>query len=249
MKPYVKSRRKGSKLYSRGEKVHEILMLRAEQTTLEWVDRVEYQQRILRKKAVRKAGQSKSPLKNNTLVKTSTDGLYDVSPNANTMNAPSNFFFTEDYKTQAILTDTSTSGNENEGNVTIQDDERKLEPKSMHNHTIDAFSMVETRKGFLNAKVHSTLSTNTQNQIMGVYCIHWRRTGTLHENETKLIVNCVETVEAPLNIYCYIDEKMYVKVPMTLLITLKNTTNSTLHLKSLLKNADNFMFAGHSQVC
>lgn len=57
-----------------------------------------------------------------------------------------------------------------------------------------------------------------------------------------------EIVEAPLNIYCYFDEKMYVKVPMTLEITLKNSSNSTLHLKCFLKNADNFMFAGNTQV-
>lgn len=57
-----------------------------------------------------------------------------------------------------------------------------------------------------------------------------------------------EIVEAPLNIYCYLDEKMYVKVPMTLTITLKNSTNATIHLKSCLKNADNFMFAGNTQV-
>lgn len=58
----------------------------------------------------------------------------------------------------------------------------------------------------------------------------------------------IEIVQAPLNIYCYFDEKMYVKVPMTLNITLKNSTNATIHLKSYLKNADNFMFAGNTQV-
>lgn len=58
----------------------------------------------------------------------------------------------------------------------------------------------------------------------------------------------LEIVDAPLNIYCYLDEKMYVKVPMTLTITLKNSSNATIHLKSFLKNADNFMFAGHTQV-
>lgn len=35
---------------------------------------------------------------------------------------------------------------------------------------------------------------------------------------------------------------------MTLTITLKNSTNATIHLKSFLKNTDNFMFAGNTQV-
>lgn len=83
---------------------------------------------------------------------------------------------------------------------------------------------------------------------LGVYCIQWRRVGENRQNETKLIIKCIEIVDAPLNLYCYMDEKMYVKCAMTLTIVLRNTTKSTLHLKSQLKNADNFMFAGHSQV-
>ncbi|XP_031630878.1 trafficking protein particle complex subunit 11 [Contarinia nasturtii] len=206
-KPYVKSHRKIDKSYSRGEKVYDVLLLRAEQTTLEWV----YQPFV------------KSPQKNNVFTKVSS--------------------FVENHKPFA-----NTQNNENLENDSNKVIEHILEPKTMYNHTIDAFNMVENRKGFLNAHtLHSSTSVNVKNQIIGVYCIRWRRTGEVNENETKLIVNCIEIVEAPLNIYCYLDEKMYVKVPMTLLITLKNTSNSTLHLKSFLKNADNFMFAGHSQ--
>lgn len=129
------------------------------------------------------------------------------------------------------------------------------EQKMIYNHTVDAFTMIENSKGFLCANVlnvdnnNQSASANKSNQqIIGVYCIRWRRAGERFENESKLLVNCIEIVEAPLNIYCFLDEKMYVKVPMTLKITLKNMTNSTIHLKTVLKNADNFMFAGHSQV-
>ena len=57
-----------------------------------------------------------------------------------------------------------------------------------------------------------------------------------------------EIVDAILNIYCHLDEKMYVKVPMTLTITVKNSSKRTLHLKCSLKNADNFMFSGNTHV-
>lgn len=129
------------------------------------------------------------------------------------------------------------------------------EQKMVYNHAVDAFTMIENSKGFLCANVLNVDNNNqvtsvarSNQQIIGVYCIRWRRAGEPFENESKLLVNCIEIVEAPLNIYCFLDEKMYVKVPMTLKITLRNMTNSTIHLKSWLKNADNFMFAGHSQV-
>lgn len=126
------------------------------------------------------------------------------------------------------------------------------EQKMIYNHTVDAFAMIENSKGFLCATILSVdnqlASTKPNQQIMGVYCIRWRRAGASVENESKLLVKCIEIIEAPLNLYCFLDEKMYVKVPMTLKITLRNMTNSTIHLKSCLKNADNFMFAGHSQV-
>lgn len=125
--------------------------------------------------------------------------------------------------------------------------------KMIYNHTVDAFTMIEKSKGFLCANVLNvdnqlTSSIKPNPQIVGVYCVRWRRAGEPFENESKLLVHCIEIVEAPLNLYCFLDEKMYVKVPMTLKITLRNVTNSTIHLKSCLKNADNFMFAGHSQV-
>lgn len=58
----------------------------------------------------------------------------------------------------------------------------------------------------------------------------------------------LDIAEAPLIIYCHLEEKVYVKMPMNFQITLRNTSNTTLHLKSFLKNAENFMFSGNTQV-
>lgn len=151
-------------------------------------------------------------------------------------NVINGMLITQEYESDATKTDDSVH-----------------EQKMIYNHTVDAFTMIENSKGFLCANVLSIDKNNQMksaksNQQIGIYSIRWRRAGDSFENESKLLVNCIEIVEAPLNIYCFLDEKMYVKVPMTLKITLRNVTNSTIHLKSWLKNADNFMFAGHSQV-
>lgn len=201
-----------------------MLLLHADQTTLEWVDRTDYQ----------KTASYLKPLpKNKSIATKSTknSSVIDVSMN----------IFSDDFKTNSI---------ENENQENVQNDEIP-EPKTIYNHTIDGFNMIESRKGFLNANtitLHNKVSNEILPQIMGIYCVRWRRSGQLSENESKFLVKSIEIVEAPLSIHCYLDETMYVKVPMTLIISLRNTTNSTLHLKTGLKNADNFMFAGHSQV-
>lgn len=220
-----------------------MLLLRAEQTSVEWIDRENF---LHKKRGALLPPRRKSiSRKSNILTKTNTE-----------------LSIVNDFNSSSIVEDfvSSFGGNdhlENESNKIVE--QHILEPKIMYNNTIDAFNMIENQKGFLianaNANTSTTKTTETKlnNRIIGIYCIRWRRHSEtagneIKENETKLIVNCIEIIEAPLNVSCYLDEKMYVKVPMTLLITLTNTTNSTLHLKSFLKNADNFMFAGHSQV-
>lgn len=153
---------------------------------------------------------------------------------SNSTNVINGMLITQEYEADAAKTDDSVH-----------------EQKMIYNHTIDAFAMIENSKGFLCANVLNVENQSTKpsaQHIIGVYCVRWRRAGESLENESKLLVNCIEIIEAPLNLYCFLDEKMYVKVPMTLKITLRNMTNATIHLKSCLKNADNFMFAGHSQV-
>lgn len=238
-------------MYEKGEQLCDIRLLHAEQSSLEWIDRKDYHEKKiqmpLRKIPVHQLSDSLN-----------TKILGDASmpsKNLNTSNIMETSLNTscEDIKSHTIPLNTSN------GNLMTQDYETESnkmdgiihEPKMIHNHTIDAFNMIENSKGFLNANIlnsHSVSSTINQNrQIIGIYCIRWRRAGEKYENETKFMVNSIEIVDAPLNLYCYMDEKMYVKVPMTLTITLRNSTNSTIHLKSYLKNADNFMFAGHSQ--
>lgn len=48
-KPYKKSRRKYGQVYSKGEKLLDIRMLCAEQTTVEWIDLKEFKERKFQK--------------------------------------------------------------------------------------------------------------------------------------------------------------------------------------------------------
>lgn len=236
------------KIYVLGDKLHDMRLLHAEQSSSNWVNHVEYQQQII----------SKKPRKYH-LQKLSTNKIVE-KPSSDSSMALKNQYTTvadakEEFKTSISAINAITDGNLPFMGISDSPQTEIMQgPKTIYNHTIDAFKMVENRKGFLDTQtinLHETLPDQSRRfrQIYGVYCIRWRRAGDISENESKFIINSIEIVEAPLNIYCYLDEKMYVKVPMTLRITLKNTTNSTLPLKSFLKNADNFMFAGHSQVC
>uniref|UniRef100_A0A1B0G1W3 Trafficking protein particle complex subunit 11 n=1 Tax=Glossina morsitans morsitans TaxID=37546 RepID=A0A1B0G1W3_GLOMM len=54
----------------------------------------------------------------------------------------------------------------------------------------------------------------------------------------------------PLNIYCSIEERAYVKMPMTFKITFKNSTAKVIHLIAtlIINNSDSFICSGHKQL-
>lgn len=86
--------------------------------------------------------------------------------------------------------------------------------------------------------------------IFGVFCIRWRRANGKEENESKFVISGMDIAEPPLNIYCTIEEKMFVKMPMAFKVVLKNPTTHVLHLIANLSisKTDNFICSGHKQV-
>lgn len=88
----------------------------------------------------------------------------------------------------------NTVGQENSDNTTAATTAVQL-PKVIYNNAIDAFTLIENRKGFLNTSAANLATATSTMQIteptMGVYCVRWRRTDETAENETKLLVNCV----------------------------------------------------------
>lgn len=51
-----------------------------------------------------------------------------------------------------------------------------------------------------------------------------------------------------LNVYCFVEEQLYVNEPLVYKVTLKNPGTKVLHLTATLGTSDSFMFAGHKQV-
>ncbi|KAH8240215.1 hypothetical protein KR032_012184 [Drosophila birchii] len=86
--------------------------------------------------------------------------------------------------------------------------------------------------------------------IFGVFCIRWRRANGKEENESKFVISGLDIAEPPLNIYCTIEEKMFVKMPMAFKVVLKNPTAHVLHLIANLSisKTDNFICSGHKQL-
>lgn len=142
--------------------------------------------------------------------------------------------------------------------------------KNIYNHTIDCVQLTNNeRNGFIGAalctpcattsaaapsKARSAEPSGTESvkekvPIFGVYYIRWCRSSTPNQiNESKFVINGIGVINTPLNIYCYLEEKMYVRVPMTLRITLKNPTRKIVHLQAVLNSSDSFMFSGHRQL-
>ncbi|EAT46554.1 AAEL002260-PA, partial [Aedes aegypti] len=120
--------------------------------------------------------------------------------------------------------------------------------KNIYNHTIDCVQLTNNeRNGFINAALCTVSPVVVL--IFGVYCIRWCRSSSPNMiNEAKFVINGIEVIDPPLNIYCYLEEKMYVRVPMTLRVTLKNPTRRIIQLQALLNSSDSFMFSGHRQL-
>uniref|UniRef100_A0A182Q4N5 Trafficking protein particle complex subunit 11 n=1 Tax=Anopheles farauti TaxID=69004 RepID=A0A182Q4N5_9DIPT len=126
--------------------------------------------------------------------------------------------------------------------------------KTIYNRALDCVQLTNNeRNGFINAQYNrldgGAGSGASTWPIFGMYCVRWCRSRTPNVvNESKFIINGIEVIDPPLNLYCYIDQRMYVRLPMTLRITLKNPTRRILHLQAILNSSDSFMFAGHRQL-
>ncbi|XP_052847820.1 trafficking protein particle complex subunit 11 [Drosophila gunungcola] len=120
----------------------------------------------------------------------------------------------------------------------------------IYNKALEAVQGTGHCRGFI--KGIYTLEANPSSvPIFGVFCIRWRRAnGKNEENESKFVISGLDIAEPPLNIYCTIEEKMFVKMPMAFKVVLKNPTTHVLHLIANLSisKTDNFICSGHKQL-
>ncbi|XP_017000821.2 trafficking protein particle complex subunit 11 [Drosophila takahashii] len=119
----------------------------------------------------------------------------------------------------------------------------------IYNKALEAVQGTGHCRGFI--KGIYTLEANPSTvPIFGVFCIRWRRANGKEENESKFVISGLGIAEPPLNIYCTIEEKMFVKMPMAFKVVLKNPTTHVLHLIANLSisKTDNFICSGHKQL-
>lgn len=133
---------------------------------------------------------SKIPI-NSTIV----SGGNLLAPATSPGSTPMNRSFNEDLKPSKLFdmnTSTMIADEVDQPSVT---NAATKPTKFIYNNALEAFSLVENRKGFLNTNAINCASVGgtgaTTQPHIGVYCIRWRRTGEIMENETKLIINSI----------------------------------------------------------
>lgn len=124
---------------------------------------------------------------------------------------------------------------------------------SIYNHTLNAVELEQEmnsigKGGFFNTKFNVVNKLKADSKVFGLYCIKWKKTNSDIVSESKFVITGIEIIEPPINIYCYIKQRLYVREVFTLKITLKNPKKNILHLIATLNSCDGFMFAGHRQV-
>lgn len=211
---YSKQAKKLAK-YSKGQKIRDVIILRAHQTTGDWIANKDFldeqkkgpftKVKVIEKsqthdytlKSVAKKPQYKSP--DNLLSKvpinaTVTSGGTILKPGGSTPSTPLNQSFTEDIgQLKPDTIEVLSMSSSNLSLSKIGGDGQSALPnilttKNIYNNALDAFHLTDHCKGFLNKDCISTLAGSTGNNL-GVYCIRWRRSDTAAENETKLLVN------------------------------------------------------------
>ncbi|KAH8301204.1 hypothetical protein KR018_007509 [Drosophila ironensis] len=119
----------------------------------------------------------------------------------------------------------------------------------VYNKALEAVQGTGHCRGFIKG-IYTLEESPSAVPIFGVFCIRWRRANGKEENESKFVISGLEIAEPPLNIYCTIEEKMFVKMPMAFKVVLKNPTTHVLHLIANLSisKTDNFICSGHKQL-
>lgn len=155
-KPYGKLKKKCQKSFRPGHKVYDIRLLRAEQNSFEWINRSDYQQ-IINKNISPKFLHLQNLTHNECpIVKNASSSSFEISSknqNFKSIGSSTNSCLFEDLKVQTNAVNTTVDGNSNHGNTSESGHDDIIQgPRITYNHSMDAFYMIDTRKGFLSAK-------------------------------------------------------------------------------------------------
>lgn len=249
--PYSFKRKKHSNIYSCGDNIEDIILLRSNVCTPDWVTQNNFEQSrdnlplfTRFRKAARRETKSAIKVENSNAVtknlntKSSTNAaIFGGNLSSSQISNMSNSLTSEDGK---LLADDVAYKDSNHVDT-------KAVTKVVYNRAKDALQATGHCRGFIKG-ISLYESASNLVPFFGVYCIKWRRTGYKDENESKFIISGIEVEEPLMNIYCAIEDKMFVKIPMTLKIVLNNPTSKVIHLIAALSNTDSFMCSGHKQL-
>lgn len=236
--------------YIKGDSIQDVKLLRPTNTTIDWLSLEDY--KTSKHKNIFKNSR-KSEIKSNITQLNRSDEF-----NKNLLSKlPSNATIIGTNLMGSQTFNLTSSIHSDDGKV-FKTDELSFPPKTeegstksglqtkiIYNRTKDFVHETSDGRGFF-----KKIPNNSEVlPIFGIYCIKWRRSDCSEENESKFIIHGIEVIEPPLNLSCYIEEKMFVRTPMILKVTLKNSARKVINLIASLNNSDSFMFAGHKQVC
>lgn len=126
--------------------------------------------------------------------------------------------------------------------------------KTIVKNTLDVVDLIENgdrRKGFINAKINLVDDKPfDSSRKFGIYCIKWRKSDSDIINESKFFIKGIEVKEPLLNVYSSIQNRVFVREYFTYKVTLKNPHSTIINLIATfnVNSSDGFMFAGHRQV-
>lgn len=148
-----------------------------------------------------------------------------------------------------VMSNSTQSDDVNVAEEAINTQEGIKTTRLIYNKALEAVQGTGHCRGFIK-KIYTLEGNPSAVPIFGVFCIRWRRANCKEENESKFVIRGLDIAEPPLNIYCTIEEKMFVKMPMAFKVVLKNPTTHVLHLIANLSisKTDNFICSGHKQV-
>ncbi|XP_055843157.1 trafficking protein particle complex subunit 11 [Episyrphus balteatus] len=263
---YSFKRKKYINCYRSNDTLEDVIVLRTNSTNCDWITAKQFEHnenepeeqfhrsRTLRRLQLTASGGGSGGKLDNSIVPSSAMNKNLLSKIPNNMTIIGNCAL---LASQTSILSTSTISDD--GKLKVDSDSSKedqpqpIKPSSrmVYSKAIEAITPTGKCRGFIKGVLtNDSNAAATTAPIFGVYCIKWRRNGCKDENESKFVVTGLDIDEPPLNIYCSIEEKMFVKVPMTLKVVLKNPTAKVVHLISTLSvsNSDNFMCSGHKQL-
>ncbi|XP_013106781.1 trafficking protein particle complex subunit 11 [Stomoxys calcitrans] len=274
---YSFKRKKFTNTYAKGEKLEDVIVLRTNDTTDEWLSAKDYERNktndMQQPSIFKRLRNSRKHLQQNDLTTTPSNNLASATMTKSLLGKLNTnmTIINNTTSTNALM---MSSQNSNMSSSTISDDGKTMAPGSVNNNNVDENGQAQAPKQILNSRLiynktldainatghlrgflkGSVLTDQQQSQhhqiLFGFYCVKWRRSGSKEENESKFVIMGMPILEPPLNVYCSMEEKMFVKMPITFKVVLKNPTSKVLHLIASLSIsiADNFICSGHKQL-